>query len=180
MYFLLALNTSLAAAAMARVTVQTAVAAAFLPREADSPELSFLTRIDAGDAGGSQEGSTPFGGQRLKEETVVHFHAVHVEILIRHIVQSQQLRLSALHCAVPCQLHFAGIQLLLAQVLSQSVPVTGFLFACKLPQCVVSDGGVVAGHTQGAAPLAGHAGEALPPGEVIHRHQIKTYPFPPW
>lgn len=77
-------------------------------------------------------------------------------------------------------LHFAGIQLLLAQVLSQSVPVTGFLFACKLPQCVVSDGGVVAGHTQGAAPLAGHAGEALPPGEVIHRHQIKTYPFPPW
>lgn len=89
---------------MARVTVQTAVAAAFLPREADSSELSFLTRIDAGDAGGSQEGSTPFGGQRLKEETVVHFHAVHVEILIRHIVQSQQLRLSALHCAVPCQL----------------------------------------------------------------------------
>lgn len=59
------------------------------------------------------------------------------------------------------------------------MPVARLLFPGELAQRVVSDGGVVAGHAQGAAPLAGHAGEPLPPGEVIHRHHIKTDPFPP-
>lgn len=59
------------------------------------------------------------------------------------------------------------------------MPVARFLFAGELAQRVVSDGGVVSGHAQGAAPLAGHAGESLPPGEVIHRHHIETYPFTP-
>lgn len=59
------------------------------------------------------------------------------------------------------------------------MPVARFLLAGELAQGVVSDGGVVAGHAQGAAPLAGHAGESLPPREVIHRHHIKAHPFPP-
>lgn len=57
--------------------------------------------------------------------------------------------------------------------------VAALLFACKLAQRVMSDGGVVTGHAQGAASLAGHAGEALSAGEVIHRHHIKTYALPP-
>lgn len=59
------------------------------------------------------------------------------------------------------------------------MPVAGLLLAGELAQRVVPDGGVVAGHAQGAAPLAGHAGEALPPGEVIHRHHIETHPLAP-
>ena len=57
------------------------------------------------------------------------------------------------------------------------MPVARLLLAGKLSQRVVSDGGVMAGHAQGAAPLAGHAGESLPPGEVIHRHHIEPYPL---
>lgn len=57
--------------------------------------------------------------------------------------------------------------------------VARLLLVSKLAQRVVSDGGVVTGHAQGAAPLAGHAGESLPAGEVIHRHHVKTHPLPP-
>lgn len=78
----LALNARLAAAAVARVAVQAAVAAAFLPRQADGPELRFLPSVYAGDAGGSQEGPAALRGQRLKEETVVHLHPVHVQVLV--------------------------------------------------------------------------------------------------
>lgn len=74
-------------------------------------------------------------------------------------------------------LHLAGVEFLLPQVLPQSVPVAALLLSCELAQRVVPDGGVVTSHAQGAAPLAGHAGEALPPGEVIHRHHIETHPF---
>jgi len=98
----LALDASLAAAAVARVAVKAAVAAAFLPREANGPELGFLPGIDAGDARGSQESAAPLRGQRLKEEAVVHLHLV--KVLIRNVLQSQQVRLSAFHRAVPRQL----------------------------------------------------------------------------
>lgn len=37
----------------------------------------------------------------------------------------------------------------------------------------------MAGHAQGAAALAGHAGESLPAGEVVHRHHVKAHPLPP-
>lgn len=57
--------------------------------------------------------------------------------------------------------------------------MAALLLACELAQRVVSDGGVVAGHAQRAAPLTGHTGEALPPGEVIHRHHVETHPLPP-
>lgn len=100
----LALNASLAAAAVAGVAVQAAVAAAFLPREADGSELRFLPRIYAGDARGSQESSAALCGQRLKKETVVHLHPIHIKILIWYVVQSQQVSLSTLHRAVPRQL----------------------------------------------------------------------------
>lgn len=89
---------------MARVAVQAAVAAALLSREADGSELGFLPRVYARDAGGAQEGSAALCGQRLKEEAVVHLHPVHVEVLVRHVLQSQQVCLSALHRAVPRQL----------------------------------------------------------------------------
>ena len=75
-------------------------------------------------------------------------------------------------------LHLAGIELLLPQVLTQSVPVTGLLLAGEFAQRIVSDVGVVAGHAQGTAPLAGHTGEALPPGEVVNGHNIETHPLP--
>lgn len=100
----LALNPSLAAAAVSRVAVQPAVAATLLAREADGPELSFLSRIYAGDARGSQQGPAAFGGQRLKEEAVIHLHPVHIQVLVGHVVQGEQLRLSTLHRAVPRQL----------------------------------------------------------------------------
>lgn len=100
----LALDAGLAAAAVARVAVQAAVAAALLPREPDGSELRLLAGVDAGDAGGSQEGPAPLRGQRLEEEAVVHLHPVHVEVLVRYVLQSQQVGLGALHRAVPRQL----------------------------------------------------------------------------
>lgn len=59
------------------------------------------------------------------------------------------------------------------------MPVADLLLPGELTQGVVSDGGVVTGHAQRAAPLAGHAGESLPSGEVIDRHHIKTHPLAP-
>lgn len=100
----LALNASLAAATVAGVAVQPAVAATLFPGEADGSELGLLPRVDAGDARGSEEGSTALRGQRLEEEIVVHLHSIHIEVLVRHVLQSQQVSLSALHCAVPRQL----------------------------------------------------------------------------
>lgn len=100
----LALNASLAAAAVAGVAVQAAVASTFLPREADGSEFSFLSRIYTSNARGSQQGSAPLGGQRLQEKTVVHLHPIHIKVLIWYVIQSQQVGLSALHCAVPRQL----------------------------------------------------------------------------
>lgn len=100
----LALDASLAAAAVAGVTVQAAVASAFLPWEANGPELCLLARVNAGDAGGSQQGSAALGGQRLKEEAVVHLHPIYVQVLVWDVIQSQQVGLSALHGAIPRQL----------------------------------------------------------------------------
>lgn len=76
-------------------------------------------------------------------------------------------------------LHLPCVELLLAEVLAQGVPVADLLLPGKLSQGVASNGGVVAGHAQGAAPLAGHASEALPAGEVIDRHRIEAHPLAP-
>lgn len=57
--------------------------------------------------------------------------------------------------------------------------MAALLLAGELAQRVVADVAVVAGHAQRAAPLTGHAGEALPPGEVVHRHRVEAHSFPP-
>lgn len=59
------------------------------------------------------------------------------------------------------------------------MPVADLLLPGELAQGVASDGGVVASHAQRTAPLAGHAGEALPAGEVIDRHRIEAHSLPP-
>lgn len=78
----LALNSSLAAATVARVTVQTTIAAAFLPGEPDGSELRFLACIYPSDARGAQQGPAALRGQWLQEETVIHLHSIHVQVLI--------------------------------------------------------------------------------------------------
>lgn len=51
---------------------------------------------------------------------------------------------------------------------SQHLPVQPLLLPGELTQGVLAHTVVAAGHAQRAAPLAGHAREALPPGEVVH------------
>lgn len=55
----------------------------------------------------------------------------------------------------------------------------------EFAQCVLAHAVVAAGHAQCAAPLAGHAGEALPPGEVVHgdtaeMHILRPQPLLPF
>lgn len=76
-------------------------------------------------------------------------------------------------------LHLAGVELLLAQVLPQSVLVAALLLPCKLAQGVMPDGAVVPGHAQRAPALTGHAGEALPPGKVVDGDQVEADALPP-
>lgn len=60
-------------------------------------------------------------------------------------------------------------------MVSQHVSVYTLLLLGKLAECVLPDGAVSAGHAQGTATLAGHAGEALPSAEIIHRHFLKMH-----
>lgn len=53
-------------------------------------------------------------------------------------------------------------------MLSQHLPVEPLLLPREFAQGVLAHAVVAAGHAQRAAPLTGHAREALPPGEVIH------------
>lgn len=78
----LALDPRLAAAAVPGVTVQSAVAAALLPGEADGSELGLLPRVNAGDPGGPQQSPAPLCGQRLQKKAVVHLHSFHIEVLV--------------------------------------------------------------------------------------------------
>lgn len=91
--------------------------------------------------------------------------------------QRQAKNASAAECGR--YLHLPCVELLLVEVLAQCVPVADLLLPGELPQRVASDGAVVAGHAQGAAPLAGHAGEALPAGEVVDRHRIEAHLLSP-
>ena len=100
----LALDPRLAAAAAARVAVEATVAAALLPRQADGAQLRFLPGVYAGNAGSPQERPPPLGRQRLQEEAIVHLHGVHVQVFVRHVLQGQEVGLSACHRSVPGQL----------------------------------------------------------------------------
>lgn len=57
----------------------------------------------------------------------------------------------------------------------QHVPVALLLLCCELPEGEALDRAVARRHAQGAAALRGHAGEALPPVEVVHRHALKVH-----
>lgn len=73
-------------------------------------------------------------------------------------------------------LEFDGVELLLLQVISEHVPVDPLLLQGEFSQGILPDPAMPVGHSQRAASLAGHAGEALPPAEVVHRHILKMDP----
>lgn len=73
-------------------------------------------------------------------------------------------------------LEFDCVEFLLLQVVSEHVSVDPLLFQGKFAQGVLPDPGVPVGHAQCAATLAGHAGEALPPAEVVNGHVLKMHP----
>lgn len=96
----LAFDASLAATTVPRVAVEAAVAAALLAREADGTQLGLLARVDAVDARGPQQCPTPLGGQRLQKEAVIHLHTLHVQVLIRDVIQGEELSLGTFHRSV--------------------------------------------------------------------------------
>lgn len=76
---------------------------------------------------------------------------------------------------VPTNFELHGVELLLLEVVPQHVPVALLLLRCKLPEGEALDQAVARWHAQGAATLCGHAGEALSPVKVVHRHTLKVY-----
>lgn len=58
---------------------------------------------------------------------------------------------------------------------SQHLPVEPLLLSRKFAKSVLAHAVMAAGHAQGAAPLTGHAGEALPPGKVVHGDTTKMH-----
>lgn len=61
-------------------------------------------------------------------------------------------------------------------MISEHVSVEPLLLQGEFTQGVLPDPAVSVGHAQCAASLAGHAGEALPPAEVVHCHILKMHP----
>lgn len=123
----LALDPRLAAGAGLGVAVEAAVAAALLPRQADGPQLLLLLGVDAVDAGGSQQRAAPLGGQRLQEEVVVHLHVLHVDVVVRDVLQRQAVGLLRLHRPVLGELRGRAAQ-------SAPGPGGGSLSACPSPR----------------------------------------------
>lgn len=76
-------------------------------------------------------------------------------------------------------LHFLGMKFLLLQVLPKNLSVVHLLLVCKLTKGVAAYRVVTLGHSQRASTLAGHAGEALSPGEVVYSHLVKADILPP-
>lgn len=74
----------------------------------------------------------------------------------------------------PTDFAFDGVELLLFQVIPQHHPVAAFLLHGELPEGEAPHPAVARRHAQGAAALRGHAGEALPPVEVVHRHALEV------
>lgn len=68
-----------------------------------------------------------------------------------------------------------GIEFLLFEMIPQHVPVALFLLHGKLPEGEALHPAVPRRHTQRAAALCGHAGEALPPVEVVDCHALKVH-----
>lgn len=76
-------------------------------------------------------------------------------------------------------LHLLGMELLLLQVLTKNLPVVHLLLLSKLTECVAAYRVMALGHAQRAATLAGHTGETLAPGKVVHSHLVKAHILPP-
>ena len=73
-------------------------------------------------------------------------------------------------------LEFDWVEFFLLQVVSEHVSVDPLLLQSKFTQGVLPDPAVPVGHTQRAASLAGHTGEALPSAEVVHCHILEMHP----
>lgn len=71
------------------------------------------------------------------------------------------------------------MKFLLLQVLTKNLSVVHLLLLCKLTKGVTAHRVVALGHPQRASTLAGHAGETLSPGEVVHSHLVKADILPP-
>lgn len=196
----LALNAGQAASTGLRVANPPAAASALLPGHTQGAQLMLLLYVNASDPRGPEEGAAPPGGQRLEEEVVVHLRVVHIQVVLRDVVERQAVGLHGGHGAILCQLedrqgkvndirkdlrtvlpcapaHFEldGVEFLLLQVISQHVPVALLLLHGKLPQGEALHPAVAGRHPQCAAPLRGHTGEALPPIEVVDRHTLKVH-----
>lgn len=75
----------------------------------------------------------------------------------------------------PTDFELDGVELLLLEVVPQHVPVALLLLRCELPESEALDQAVARRHTQCAATLRGHAGEALSPVEVVYCHTLKVH-----
>lgn len=71
-------------------------------------------------------------------------------------------------------LEFDGVDFLLLEVVPEHVAMLPLLLAGELAQGEAADGAVARRHAQRAAALRGHAGEALPPAEVVDRHALEA------
>lgn len=60
-------------------------------------------------------------------------------------------------------------------MIPQHVVVADFLLHGKLPEGETLHPAVPRRHAQGAAALCGHAGEALPPVEVVHGDALEVH-----
>lgn len=100
----LAFNPSLATGTCFWVTIQSTVTTTLFSWQADSSKFLLLFSINAVDPRSPQQGPSPFGGQRLQEEVIIHLHIFHINIFIGNIIQCQAISLHRLYCPVLCQL----------------------------------------------------------------------------
>ena len=100
----LAFNPSLATGTGFRVTIQSTVTTTLFPWQSDGSKFLLLFSINAVDPRSPQQGPSPFGGQRLQEEVIIHLHVFHINIFIWNIIQCQAVGLHRLHCPVLGQL----------------------------------------------------------------------------
>lgn len=79
----------------------------------------------------------------------------------------------------PRYLHLLGMEFLFLQVLTKNLSMVHLLLLSKLTERVAAYRVMTLGHAQRATTLAGHTGETLAPGKVVHSHLVKAYILPP-
>ena len=85
----LALNAGQAASTVLWVTYPTASAPTLLSGHAEGAQLVLLLHVDASDPRGTEEGAAPPGSQRLEEEIIVHLCVVHIQVVLRDVIECQ-------------------------------------------------------------------------------------------